>query len=104
MAFVDNRRLYTFTGASNGTWFPAQNYEIAYTLHFVGSGAGDTCEVRVSNAVAQPADASHESLFGAAVATDQAMVSVDKPFQWMKVRKTAHTQTTTVDICAQIRR
>ena len=106
MAAYENKVLLATAGAatSNGAWVDASQFEIPWSIHFAGTGAGDTCEIRVSNAIVQPADASHEALLGTAVATDQQTRQVAETYRWVKVRKTAATIATTVIMQAHLRR
>ncbi len=106
MSLRDNRTILVTTGTntSNGTWIACDEFEVPFSLHFVGTAAGDPCEIRVSNNPVQPLDTAHEALFGAAVATDQVTKSITEPYKWIKVRKTAATQGTSVYMLAQSRR
>lgn len=106
MAYYENKQLLSTVGAatSNGSWVDATQYEIPYSIHFQGTGVGDTCEIRVSNDRTQPPDTDHDALFGTAVNTDQKTVSITETYRWIKVRKTAATGATTADLQAHFRR
>lgn len=79
-------------GTSTGNWIPVEALDIPYTIHFMGSGAGDTYQLYVSNEPTQPGDATDRATLGAVINADNTMKVVTEPYRFIKAKKTAGTQ------------
>ena len=93
--------LLALTGTAtdaNGSWRDASQLQVPFTLQVSGAGAGDVVVINGSCAVDKPADASHEVQL-ASVNAD-GFTTVSTPLRWIKARKAAATQSSTVALAA----
>lgn len=78
------------TATSNGVWLDVRGWK-SFTIHCTG-GTG-TIQVRGSNAVSKPANATDDAQLGPdiALANTQSVLSVEVPIRWMKTKVSAYT-------------
>lgn len=85
--------LLTTATDANGVWFYVGNLRAPFTVHVTGSGAGDTITINASCAV-QPAAGTHD--VPVAAVTSDGFTVISQPVKWIKARKPAATQSSTV--------
>jgi len=94
------RTLYTGAATGNGTWQDSGQWNVPYSITFLGTFGTDNFQVMVSNADPKPADATDGVAYGAAI-TAQGKVAATETYKWVKVKKTAGTADILVQAFAQ---
>lgn len=82
------RILFNTGPTGNGVWQDCGQWNVPFSICFVGTFGTDSFQVMVSNTDPKPADATDGVVYGAAVAA-QGKVAVTETYKWIKVKKTA---------------
>ncbi|MBI4872719.1 MAG: hypothetical protein HY814_14265 [Candidatus Riflebacteria bacterium] len=99
-----NITLLNLTGATvdaDGVWTYVGNMDVPFTIHVTGSGAGDSIVLNGSCKVPVPAAGTHDVVL--ATVTTDGFTTVSTPVTWVKSRKAAATQSSTVFLQGFIR-
>ena len=94
------RILFNTGPTGNGVWQDCGQWNVPFSITFLGTFATDSFQVMVSNTDPKPADATDGTPYGAAVVA-AGKVAVTESYKWIKVKKTAGTAVILVEAFAQ---